>query len=84
MNYQVQADLLSVTFSSGLSGTFNFPVAYPNGLLSIQFTPLYSGTPAGLSVNLTGATLSQFSMGAAVGASAYSGNIDIMFIAIGC
>lgn len=36
-NYQIQAGLLSVTFSSGLSSTYNFPAAFPNGLLSMFF-----------------------------------------------
>jgi hypothetical protein len=83
-NWQMMGGQLTVAFTSGLSAAINFPNTFSAGVLTVQAIPFDSGVPIDFTLNLTGLTVSAFSLGATNSGSSYTGSITVSWFAVGC
>ena len=80
--YAIQGGTAVATTGAGGSVQFNFPQNFPNGLLTVTFSPASSGWDAG---SLTAYTAFHFTVNAKLnGAAVSSGeSLRVMYLAIG-
>lgn len=83
--FQIQAGTHTVTTSGGAIGTFNWPIAFPNGVLAVCLTSLTDLAPQVRIVGGGGTTASQcqFVSRLSTGGPNASASVTVSYIAFG-
>jgi hypothetical protein len=79
----LQAGVDAANFTSGYAPNYNFPQAFPNGLLSVTLTPQYTANTDAWSLNVAGVTLTYVTIACNHNGTAYTGPLSVFYIAVG-